>query len=68
MLSAEKLLQLLTTPFLAAGPRSALTSYFDQSLAGSSRLELFKIAVLFHDIGKLKVLKIQPDGSTWCPG
>lgn len=68
LLSAHKLLQLLGASFLPAGSHSTFRGYFERQIDDVSRLELFKIAVLLHDIGKLTTLVVQPDGSTWCPG
>lgn len=68
LLSAERLLQIMTSKQIPLESRSALVAYLAQDLDGMPKDVLFKIAVLLHDIGKITTLEIQPDGSTWCPG
>lgn len=68
LLSAERLLQILTSKQIPIEARSALEAYLGRQIGGLPRRELLKIAVLLHDIGKITTLEIQPDGTTWCPG
>lgn len=68
LLSAEKLLQIMTSQEIPLEARSAFEGYLSADLDGVPKEELFKISVLLHDIGKITTLEIQPNGSTWCPG
>ena len=62
--SAEKLLNILSSHILPKG----FDNHVSKKIDGVTKKELFKIAVLLHDLGKVKTREIQPDGSTWCPG
>ncbi len=68
LVSAEKLLEIMSSNTLLSGMRSSFDSYLAQDIDGVSKSELFKIAVLLHDIGKITTLDVHADGTTWCPG